>query len=143
MGRRPGRRVTDALSFASMLLDAGAVLAFAQDRPEVRRWLQRAEARGVDPHVALVTVAEVFRDRPGGAREQWVLSRLGKQPFTLGHAWDAGRLLGHSGGRRMTVDAIVAATALGMPKPVALLTGDPGDLERLLEGYRGVHVAKV
>jgi hypothetical protein len=143
VGRRPGRHVTDGVSFASLLLDAGAVLAFAQDRPDVRRWLQRAEAQGVDPRVALVTVAEVFRDRPAGARVQWVLSRLDKEPFTLGHAWDAGRLLGHSGGRHMTVDAIVAATALTMPKPVALLTGDPGDLERLLEGYHGVFVAKV
>ena len=88
-------------------------------------------------------VAEVFRDRPGGARVQWVLSRLDKEPFTLAHAWDAGRLLGHSGGRDMTIDAIVAATALAMPKPVALLTSDPGDLVRLLEGYRNVYVAKV
>ena len=110
---------------------------------EVRRWLQRAETLAVDPHVALVTVAEVFRDAPGGARVQWVLSRLAKEPFILGHAWDAGRLLGHNGGRGMTVDAIVVATALVMPKPVALLTSDPKDLERLLDGYRGVYVAKV
>jgi hypothetical protein len=135
--------LTDLPSVESLLLDAGAVLAIAQDRQQVRRWIEHADGLGVDPRVSLVTVAEVFRDRPGGARVQWVLSRLDKEPFTLGHAWDAGRLLGHSGGRGMTIDAIVAATALGMPKPVALLTGDPGDLERLLDGYRGVYVAKV
>jgi hypothetical protein len=135
--------VTEGFSFASLLLDAGAGLAFAEDRPEVRQWLQRADQHGVDPHVSLVTVAEVFRDRPGGARVQWVLSRLAKEPFTLGHAWDAGRLLGHSDGRGMTIYAIVAATSLAMPKPVALLTSDPEDLELLLDGYRGVYVAKV
>ena len=142
MGRRRAP-LTDLPSVESLLLDAGAVLAIAQDRQQVRRWIEHADGLGVDPRVSLVTVAEVFRDRPGGARVQWVLSRLDKEPFTLGHAWDAGRLLGHSGGRGMTIDAIVAATALGMPKPVALLTGDPGDLERLLDGYRGVYVAKV
>ena len=43
----------------------------------------------------------------------------------------------------MTIDAIVAAPSLAMPKPVALLTSDPKDLELLLDGYRGVYVAKV
>ena len=97
MGRRR-EPVTDLPSVQSVLLDAGAVLAIAQDRQPVRRWIEHADVLGIDPRVSLVTVAEVFRDRPGGARVQWVLSRLEKEPFTLGHAWDAGRLLGHNGG---------------------------------------------
>jgi predicted nucleic acid-binding protein len=143
VGRRRRAPLTDLPGVASVLLDAGAVLAIVQDRPEVRRWMQHADGLGIDPRVSLVTVAEVFRDRPAGARVQWVLSRLDKEPLTSTDASNAGRLLGHSGGRRMTVDAIVAATALRMDKPVALLTSDPGDLERLLDGYRGVFVAKV
>jgi predicted nucleic acid-binding protein len=143
VGRRPRKHVTDDLVFASMLLDAGAVLAFAQDRPEVRRWLEQAETHGVDPRVALVTIAEVFRDRPAGGRVQWVLSRLDEEPFTVKHAQDAGRLLGATGSGDRTIDAIVAATALRMPRPVAVLTSDPKDLARLLEGQRRVIVAKV
>jgi predicted nucleic acid-binding protein len=143
VGRRRRAPLSDLPAVASLLLDAGAVLAIVRDKQQVRRWIEHADGLGVDPAVSLVTVAEVFRDRPAAARVQWVLSRLDKEPVTLGHAWDAGRLLGHSGGRGMTVDAIVAATALRMAKPVALLTSDPGDLERLLEGYRGVYVAEV
>jgi hypothetical protein len=72
-----------------------------------------------------------------------VLSRLDEEPFTVKHAQDAGRLLGATGSGDRTIDAIVAATALRMPRPVAVLTSDPKDLARLLEGQRRVIVAKV
>ncbi len=138
--RRP---VSELPPFASLLLDAGAVLAFARDQPEVRRWLQRAQQHEVEPRVCLVTIAEVFRDRPAGARVQWVLSRLDEAPFTYKHAQDAGRLLGVTGSGDRTIDAIVAATALRMPRPVAVLTSDPKDLAQLLDGQRRVVVARV
>ena len=133
----------EGVSFVSLLLDAGAVLALAHDRPEVRRWVEHAASQGIDPCVALVTVAEVFRDRPGGARVQWVLSKLDEEPFTLKHAHDAGRLLGATNSGDKTIDAIVAAAAWRMPRPVAVLTTDPRDLTRLLDGQRQVIVAQV
>ena len=135
--------MTGEVVFASLLLAAGAVLAFARDRPEVRRWLERAEKYGIDPRVTLVTVAEVFRDRPAGGRVQWVLSRLDQEPLTLKHVHDAGRLLGATNSGDRTIDAIVAATALRMPKPVVVLTTDPKDLTRLLDGQPRVVVATV
>ena len=95
MGRRRRAPLSDLPGVASLLLDAGAVLAIVRDKQQVRRWIEHADGLGVDPRVSLVTVAEVFRDRPAAARVQWVLSRLDKEPVTLGHAWDAGRLLGH------------------------------------------------
>jgi predicted nucleic acid-binding protein len=143
VGRRARQHVTGEVVFASLLLDAGAVLAFARDRPEVRRWLERAQKYGIDPRVTLVTVAEVFRDRPAGGRVQWVLSRLEEEPLTIKHAHDAGRLLGATNSGDRTIDAIVAATALRMPRPVVVLTSDPKDLTRLLEGQPRVVVATV
>ena len=140
MGR--GRRPVNGGDFGSLLLDAGAVLAFARDRPEVRRWLQHARELGIDPRVSYVTIAEVFRDAPGGARVQWVLSRLEPEHLTLRDCHDAGRLMCATGTDGKTVDALVAATALRLPKPVTVLTTDPGDLGRLLDGQR-VTVATV
>jgi hypothetical protein len=35
--------------------------------------------------------------------------------------------------RRCTVDALLAAVALGLPRPVVLLTSDPEDMARLTE----------
>ena len=89
-----------------------------------------------------MTIAEVFRDAPGGARVQWVLSRLEPEHLTLRDCHDAGRLMCATGTDGKTVDALVAVTALRLPKPVTVLTTDPGDLGRLLDGQR-VTVATV
>jgi hypothetical protein len=50
-----------------------------------------------------------------------------------------GELLDSTGlsGHRCAVDAIVAATALGVARPVVLLTSDPDDLNRLVEAFGG------
>lgn len=47
----------------------------------------------------------------------------------------AGELLGTAGlsGHRCAIDAVVAATALELARPVVLLTSDPDDLSRLTE----------
>lgn len=129
--------------FASLLLDAGAVLALARDRPAVREWLRRAGVLGVEPQVSYVTVAEVFRDAPAGARVRWVLSRLAAEGLTLRDCHDAGRLMSATGSGGKTLDALVAATALRLPKPVVVLTSDPKDLARLLNGQRSATVATV
>lgn len=128
---------------ASLLLDASAVLAFAQDRPEVRRWLEHAKKVGIDPLVSYVTVAETFRARPAGARVRWVLSRLDPVRITLGDCKAAGRLLSMPITPGTTLDALVAATALRLPKPVVVLTSDTKDLGRLLQDERRVLVARV
>jgi predicted nucleic acid-binding protein len=141
VGRR--RQPLMDTEFASLLLDSGAVLALARDRPEAHAWISRARKAGIDPRVSLVTVAEVFRDRPPGARVQWVLSRLDLEQLTLRDCHDAGRLMGATGTGGKTIDALVAATALRLPRPVAVLTSDPSDLARLLDGQRRVIVAKV
>jgi predicted nucleic acid-binding protein len=47
----------------------------------------------------------------------------------------AGELLGATGlsGHRCAIDAVVAATVLGLERPIVLLTSDPDDMNRLVE----------
>lgn len=56
-------------------------------------------------------------------------------PVTAEIARRAGELLGKTGlsGHRCAIDALVAATALELERPVVLLTSDPDDLARLVE----------
>jgi hypothetical protein len=64
-----------------------------------------------------------------------VLSRVTVVPVAPAIARRAGELLGATGlsGHRCAIDAVVAVTALGMERPVMLLTSDTDDLSRLLE----------
>lgn len=129
--------------FRSLLLDTSAVLAYAKDRPEVRAWLLRADEVGVDATISFVTVAEVHRDARGGSKEHWVLSQLDPEKLTLSDCRNAGELMARTGMGGKTIDALVAATALRLPRPVAVLTSDVADLAQLLEGYPQVRVVRV
>jgi hypothetical protein len=75
---------------------------------------------------------------PGGPRDaamHRVLSRITVVPVTAQIARRAGELLGATGlsGHRCAIDAVVAATALGLARPIVLLTSDPDDMNRLVE----------
>jgi predicted nucleic acid-binding protein len=62
-----------------------------------------------------------------------VLARINVVPVSAEIARRAGELLGATGlsGHRCAIDAVVAATALEVGRPVVLLTSDPDDLSRL------------
>jgi predicted nucleic acid-binding protein len=64
-----------------------------------------------------------------------VISRITIVPVSAEIARKAGELLGKTGlsGHRCAIDAVVAATALELERPVVLLTSDPDDLARLVE----------
>jgi predicted nucleic acid-binding protein len=64
-----------------------------------------------------------------------VISRITVVPVSAEMARKAGELLGKTGlsGHRCAIDAVVAATALELERPVVLLTSDPDDLARLVE----------
>lgn len=100
------------------------------------RMLERVQAawrRGGELLTAASTLAEVLRGGPGEAKLHRVLRRVPVLPVdgTVGRA--AGELLGQAGlsGQRCTSDALLAAVALGQPRPVLLLTSDPEDMRRL------------
>jgi predicted nucleic acid-binding protein len=64
-----------------------------------------------------------------------VLSGITVVPIDKALGRTAGELLGRAGlsGHRCTIDALLAAVALGLPRPVVLLTSDPDDMARLTE----------
>lgn len=62
-----------------------------------------------------------------------VLSRVTVLPVTAQIARHAGELLGATGlsGHRCAIDAVVAATALMLERPIVLLTSNPDDMNAL------------
>jgi hypothetical protein len=91
----------------------------------------------------LVRVRELEAQAPGSASgrlssaqaQDRPESRITVVPVSPALGRHAGELLGATGlpGRRCSVDAVVAATALERERPVVVLTGDPVDLNRLVE----------
>jgi predicted nucleic acid-binding protein len=79
-------------------------------------------------------LAEVLRGGQRDAAVHRVLSRVAVLPVDRDCGRIAGELLGATGlpGRR-AMDALVAAVALSQPRPVVLLTSDPGNLGKLTE----------
>jgi predicted nucleic acid-binding protein len=88
-----------------------------------------------------VTLAEVTDGTARDARVRRAAKTLRVEEVTAEIGYSAGRLrAGASSSRRkardMTVDAVVAATALALHGPVVVLTTDDGDLDLLLADTR-------
>jgi predicted nucleic acid-binding protein len=118
-----------------LVLDSDGLCKLATGDTRARAFLSTAIERGAQVRVSALTLTEVLR---GGARDaavHRVLSRVGVVPVTAEIARRAGELLGETGlsGHAYAIDAIVAATALSLPRPLVLLTSDPDDLSRLVE----------
>ncbi|GAA4138027.1 type II toxin-antitoxin system VapC family toxin [Actinomadura keratinilytica] len=119
----------------TLVLDSEGLSKLAAGHPRARAHLETARMRRAQVVVNAVTLTEVLRGGARGARVHRVLSRLIALPVTPELARRAGELLGATGlsGHRCAIDALVAVTALSMPRPVVLLTSDPDDLSRLVE----------
>jgi predicted nucleic acid-binding protein len=78
-------------------------------------------------------LAEVLTGGPRDARLHRVLNQITVVPIDTALGRAAGELLGRVGlsGQEHALDALLAAVALGQPRPVVLLTSDPDDLARL------------
>ncbi len=131
----------------SILLDAHAVSLLAANEKAMLGWSVVAQRTGSDLYVSAVTLAEVTDGTARDARVRRVAKAVEVLPVTEGRGFEAGRLRARATGirrkpRDLTVDALVAATAIALPRPTVVLTSDPGDLELLLAGT-GVKVAKV
>jgi predicted nucleic acid-binding protein len=85
--------------------------------------------------VSAVTRTGALWGAPRDAAVHRVLARIAVVPVTAAIARRAGELLGTTGlpGHRCAIDAVVAATALDLERPVVLLTSDPDDMNRLVE----------
>jgi predicted nucleic acid-binding protein len=127
-----GRRVAAG---GTLVLDGEGVSKLAAGDARARAYLESARARRARVAVSAITLTEVLR---GGARDaavHHVISRITVVPVRAEIGRKAGELLGKTGlsGHRCAIDAVVAATALKLERPVVLLTSDPDDLARLVE----------
>jgi predicted nucleic acid-binding protein len=127
-----GRRVTGA---GTLVFDAEGLSKLAAGDARTRGYLDSARNRGARVAVSAITLTEALRGGSRDAAVHRVLSRIIVISVTEAIARRAGELLGATGlsGHRCAIDAVVAATALEMERPVVLLTTDPDDLNKLVE----------
>jgi predicted nucleic acid-binding protein len=119
----------------TLVLDSEGLSKLAAGDLRTRAYLDTARARRAGVAVSAVVLTEVLRGRSRDAAVHRVLSRITIVPVTAEIARRAGELLGTTGlsGHSYAIDAVVAATALELERPVMLLTSDPDDLSRLAE----------
>lgn len=131
----------------SILLDCTALSLQADERNrEMLTWSQVAHATGSRLYVSAVTLAEATDGSARDANVRREIKAMTVEPVSELVGLLAGRRRAAASSRRkarsLTVDAVVAATAMTLPKPVVVLTGDPSDLELLLDGT-GIKVRRV
>lgn len=119
----------------TLVLDSEGLSKLATGESRARAHLTTALSRRARVAVSAITLTEVLRGGQRDAAVHRVLSRVTVVPVAPAIARRAGELLGATGlsGHRCAIDAVVAVTALGMERPVMLLTSDTDDLSRLLE----------
>jgi hypothetical protein len=113
----------------SLVLDAGALVAFEKGNRVVRAFLERAARDGVAVRTSTAVVAQVWR---GGAR-QTDLARLlrgvDEVELTRERARSGGKLLGSAGTADVVDGALVDVAVDGDE----ILTSDPDDIAHLAE----------
>lgn len=119
----------------ALVLDSEGLAKLAAGDSRARALLETAHERGARVVVSAIALTEVLRGGPRDALVHRVLSRVTVQPVSAELGRRAGELLGAAGmsGHRCAIDAVVAATALELARPVVVLTSDPDDLSRLVE----------
>ena len=119
----------------TLVLDSEGVSKLAAGDARTRAYLDSARVRRAQVAASAITLTETLRGDPRDATVHRVLSRVTVVPVTAQIARRAGELLGATGlsGHRCAIDAVVAAAALGLQRPIVLLTSDPDDMNRLVE----------
>jgi predicted nucleic acid-binding protein len=119
----------------TLVLDSEGLVKLASGGDRTRAFLATARERGARVVVSAITLTEVLRGGPRDASVHRVLSRIVVLPMSPELGRRAGELLGATGlsGHRCAIDAVVAATALELPRPLLLLTSDLNDLARLVD----------
>ena len=126
-----GRRVAAG---GSLVLGSEGLVKLAAGDARARAYLATALARRARGVVSAITLTEVLRGGPRDAPVHQVLARIAITSVTPEIARRAGELLGVTGlPGRCAIDAVVAATALSLERPVLLLTSDTDDLAQLVE----------
>ncbi|MCL2092416.1 MAG: twitching motility protein PilT [Micrococcales bacterium] len=119
----------------SILLDAQALTLLAQKAKLVHAWTTYAESVYARLYISSLTLTETTDGSPRDANVRRAVKLLITRPVTDDIALRAGALRASTTRRKprdLTVGAVVAATALTLPSPVVVLTGDPDNLRLLL-----------
>lgn len=113
----------------TLILDAGALMAYEQGDRTVRAFLERASRTGVDVRTTSGAVAQVWRDGACQARLALLLRAVLEVELTRERARRVGLLLGHARQRDVVDASLVDAAADGDE----ILTTDPGDVTALAQ----------
>lgn len=128
---------------ARLVLDSGAVIAWAAGNQRARQFVQRAITEHLLILLPAVVIAETTR---GGARDapvNRVVKAVGEVVVvTEAVAREAGRLLAAASLTGVTTDALIVATA-ARREPTIILTSDVAHITILAAGYPHVHVEGV
>lgn len=127
---------------AALVLDSQGLSEAARGEEVLRSLVRRARKDGVPVVVSALTLTEVIRGHHRDAGVHQLLQWLRVEPVTAEIGRRAGELLGRTK-RKDTVDAVVVTTASILPRPVLIVTSDPGDFGALTESMPGVLVRAV
>lgn len=110
----------------SIVLDAGAFIAFERQDVRVQEYLRLARWRNEALRTTAPVVAQVWRDGARQASVARLLNLVDIRPVGEAEAKAAGRLLADSG----TSDAVDALVTLVARSGDTIMTSDPDDLAR-------------
>lgn len=122
-----------------LILDSEAVSALAEKRKGMAERLAAAQQADHRVLIPAVVLAEVATGAPSDASIWHVLGKIPTLDLPQGVAMRAGALRARAERvrrkkRDLTVDAIVAATAVELA-PSVVITADTADLELLVDGF--------
>lgn len=105
----------------------------------MQAWATLAHRTDSALFASAITLTEVTDGSTRDAVVRRTVKALRIQPVTASTGYTAGGLRARASSKRkkprdLTVDAVVAATALALAGPVIVLTSDPADLRLLLGG---------
>jgi hypothetical protein len=115
---------------ASLILDAGALIAIDRGERRIGAVLHEAARTGVAAITSSASVAQVWRDPARQARLARAMAGLVEAPLDQAAARRCGTLLARTG----TSDIADAAVVLLAITGDVILTSDPDDIDRLVAG---------
>lgn len=123
----------------SIVLDSDALSALAAGRRSMQAWATVARRTDSVLYASTLTLAEVTDGTARDAEVRRFVKAVRLEPVTERIGYRAGGLrvsgaVARRKPRDLTVDAVVAATALTLPGSTIVLTSDQNDLRLLLDG---------
>lgn len=111
----------------SLVLDAGALIAYERGSRTVQAFLERASREGDDVRTSTAVVAQTWHGDPTQVRLARLLRGVDECELTCARARSVGRLLRQAG----TID-VVDGTIIDIARDGdEILTSDPGNLRQL------------